>query len=81
MMLTLSPSFISCSLRCNLSKPGAVFLFEILDRQVARYTALVFGITYGIFHQSTLQARYDEKKVSWACQHLSLRRLSEKERA
>jgi hypothetical protein len=24
----------------------------------------VFGITYGIFHQSTLQSRYDEKKVS-----------------
>lgn len=32
--------------------------------QVARYTALVFGITYGIFHQSTMQTRYDEKKVS-----------------
>ncbi|KAG7531198.1 hypothetical protein FFLO_04557 [Filobasidium floriforme] len=36
---------------------------------VARYTALVFGITYGIFHQSTLQARYDEKKAGDAQAH------------
>jgi hypothetical protein len=31
--------------------------------QVARYSALVFGIIYGIVHQSTLQAKYDENKV------------------
>lgn len=32
--------------------------------QVVRWSALIAGITYGIFHQSTLQAKYDEDKAS-----------------
>lgn len=31
--------------------------------QVVRYTALLFGISYGLLHQSTLQAKYDQAKV------------------
>ncbi|KAJ9095249.1 hypothetical protein QFC21_005615 [Naganishia friedmannii] len=33
---------------------------------VARYSALVFGIIYGIVHQNTLQAKYDENKATKA---------------
>ncbi|GHJ89492.1 hypothetical protein NliqN6_5894 [Naganishia liquefaciens] len=33
---------------------------------VARYSALAFGIIYGIVHQSTLQAKYDENKATKA---------------
>ncbi|WVF68458.1 hypothetical protein IAT40_003224 [Kwoniella sp. CBS 6097] len=36
---------------------------------VVRWTALLTGITYGIFHQSTLQAKYDEKKIAHAAHH------------
>lgn len=32
--------------------------------QVARYSALILGITYGILHQGTLQTVYDGQKVS-----------------
>lgn len=49
----------------------------VRTKQVARYSALVFGIIYGIVHQSTLQAKYDENKVSavggfycWRCLRL-----------
>lgn len=30
--------------------------------QVARYTALIAGIFYGISHRRTLQKRYDERE-------------------
>ncbi|KAI5450152.1 F1F0 ATP synthase subunit e, mitochondrial [Naganishia albida] len=33
---------------------------------VARYSALIFGILYGIVHQNTLQAKYDENKATKA---------------
>ncbi|WRT69653.1 uncharacterized protein IL334_006643 [Kwoniella shivajii] len=36
---------------------------------VVRWSALVGGIFYGIFHQSTLQAKYDEKKAAHAVHH------------
>nr|ODN80279.1 hypothetical protein L203_05867 [Cryptococcus depauperatus CBS 7841] len=32
--------------------------------QVVRWSALLFGVTYGIFHQSTLQDKYDKQKVN-----------------
>jgi hypothetical protein len=32
--------------------------------QVVRYTALLSGITYGIYHQSTLQKQHDADKAS-----------------
>ncbi|ODO08492.1 hypothetical protein L198_00222 [Cryptococcus wingfieldii CBS 7118] len=31
---------------------------------VVRWSALLTGITYGVFHQSTLQTKYDEDKAS-----------------
>ncbi|WWD20257.1 hypothetical protein CI109_104733 [Kwoniella shandongensis] len=36
---------------------------------VVRWTALITGITYGLLHQSTLQAKYDEQKVKSHASH------------
>ncbi|KGB76463.1 hypothetical protein I315_02787 [Cryptococcus gattii Ru294] len=36
---------------------------------VVRWSALIAGITYGIFHQSTLQAKYDEDKAKHHAAH------------
>ncbi|WVN89939.1 uncharacterized protein L203_105169 [Cryptococcus depauperatus CBS 7841] len=33
-------------------------------QNVVRWSALLFGVTYGIFHQSTLQDKYDKQKVN-----------------
>lgn len=31
--------------------------------QVVRWSALIFGVSYGLVHQGTLQAKYDDDKV------------------
>ncbi|WVQ77729.1 hypothetical protein IAR50_007419 [Cryptococcus sp. DSM 104548] len=36
---------------------------------VVRWSALLFGISYGVFHQSTLQTKYDEDKAKHHAAH------------
>lgn len=38
-------------------------LFSADYLQVVRWSALIFGIGYGVVHQTTLQTSYDETKV------------------
>lgn len=64
----LIDNLISCLVRfvpLNPLFPNAQhFEYSGHESQVARYSALIFGILYGIVHQNTLQAKYDENKVS-----------------
>jgi hypothetical protein len=58
-------SCLVCFLPLNPLFPNARhFEYSGHESQVARYSALIFGILYGIVHQNTLQAKYDENKVS-----------------
>ena len=39
-------------------------MIKYIIQQVVRYSALVSGIFYGIFHRQTLQAQYDSHQAA-----------------
>lgn len=54
-----------CAVRCDEDKNDTDCRVE----KVARYSALIGGIGYGIFHRRTLQKREDAKAASQAKKH------------
>jgi F-type H+-transporting ATP synthase subunit e len=51
--------------RC-VKKPCLILTASFVLPQVTRYTALLFGIAYGLYHRSTLQKAYDLEKAHHA---------------